>query len=405
MISFEDKDNNLTLVYVSEMQSISWVDRKINAEGSVTFNRTFTVTKADLIKSETNDEEVRRFLIGSTDKNYRKIRKAILGLRHDLLISTPIPLRKETFVAQKNISIFRHIDNLVSEQIAIGGDRDNAIPEEEFRRLLKGFPTSTELVKYTDARIAGVLREYLETMTDAEERLLSYMKRRQNMEPILRDKKNLPLQAANELELEKYIFVRDQLEEILENPLSFNETYWQKLVADLFLLIFPQYIAVLEGVSVKEYYSNPAKATHRKFDLVLVNANGCIDIIEIKKPFGNSLVSNSTYRDNYIPRRELSGSIMQAEKYLFYLNKGGREIEKEITSKYTSQLPKGLEVKIANPKAIILNGRDNNLSQEQKFDLEFIRRKYSNIVDILSYDDLLRRLDNLIEILRKRSGT
>ncbi|HYH13928.1 MAG TPA: Shedu immune nuclease family protein [Flavisolibacter sp.] len=404
MISFEDQDNDLVLVYVSEMQPISWVDRRLDSEGSVTFNRTITVTKADLIKPENSDDEVRRFLIGSIDEGYRKIHKEVLGIKHDLLISKAITLHKEVFVAQKNISIFRHVDNLVSEQVTIGGDGENVIPEEEFRRLIKGFPTSTELVKYTDARIAGMLREYLETMTDAEERLLSYMKRRQNLEPVLEDKKDLPLRAANELELEKYIFVRDKLKKMLETPLAFHETYWQKTVANLFLLIFPQYIAVLEDVSVKEYYSKPSKATLRKFDLVLVNANGCIDILEIKKPFDNSLVSNGTYRDNHIPRRELSGSIMQAEKYLFYLSKGGRDIEQETTIKYKSQLPTGLEIKVTNPKAIILNGRDNNLSREQKIDLEFIRRKYSNIVDILSYDDLLRRLDNIIEILHIRSG-
>lgn len=405
MINFEEQDTNLVLVYVPEVQDASWVDRKLDTEGGLTYNRTFNVTKVDLIKPVTKElgDEARRFNIGSIDKNYQKIRKEILGLKHDLLISTSIPLHKNTFIAQKNISIFRHIDNLASEQIIIGGDHGNAIPEEEFRKLLKEFPTSTELVRYTDARIAHVLREYLETMSDAELRLVNYMKRRQESELILRDKKDLPLQAANELELEKFIFVRDQLKEMLANPLVSHETYWQKLVANLFLLIFPQYIAVLDGVSVKEYYSNPSKATLRKFDLVLVNANGCIDIIEIKNPFDNSLVSNGTYRDSYIPRRELSGSIMQAEKYLFYLNKGGREIEQEIAIKYRSQLPTGLEIKVANPKAIILNGRDNNLSPRQRLDLEFIRRKYSNIVDILSYDDLLRRLDNLIEILRKRS--
>jgi len=407
MISFEDRDSNLILAYAPERQHVSWVDEKLSDERTVTLNRVFTVAKTDLIESETvedSDDEVRDFIIGSVDENYHRIRKEILGLNHDLLISTSIPLRKEIFIAQKNISIFRHIDNLVSEQIIIGGDLDNAIPEEEFHRLLKDFPTSTELVKYTDARITGVLREYLGTMSDAEQQLSKYMKRRRSSETTLDNKKDLPLRIANELELEKFIFVKNHLAEMLEAPLGLHEAHWQKLVANLFLLIFPQYIAILEGVNVKELYSSPSKVTYRKFDLVLVNASGCIDIIEIKKPFKDSLISNGMYRNNYIPRRELSGSIMQAEKYLFYLNKAGKGIEQEITTKYKSQLPTGIEIKVANPKAIILNGRDNNLSPEQKFDMEFIRRKYSNIVDILSYDDLLRRLDNLIEVLGKRSG-
>ncbi len=38
-------------------------------------------------------------------------------------------------------------------------------------------------------------------------------------------------------------------------------------------------------------------------------------------------------------------------------------------------------------------GRDRGLSDEQKNDFEVIRRKYRNIMDIITYDDLLRRLE------------
>tara|TARA_B110000208_G_C11610395_1_gene373426 strand:- start:386 stop:502 length:117 start_codon:yes stop_codon:yes gene_type:complete len=32
-----------------------------------------------------------------------------------------------------------------------------------------------------------------------------------------------------------------------------------------------------------------------------------------------------------------------------------------------------------------------------KFDFEIIKRKYANIMNVLTYDDPLRRLDNIIE--------
>ena len=38
---------------------------------------------------------------------------------------------------------------------------------------------------------------------------------------------------------------------------------------------------------------------------------------------------------------------------------------------------------------------------ETRLDLEVIRRKYSNILDILTYDDLLRRLKNTLTILEQ----
>jgi len=193
--------------------------------------------------------------------------------------------------------------------------------------------------------------------------------------------------------------------EMLKDAEGYSEADWQATVADLFLLAFPQYVAVLRNVHIRERYSNESKSTKRHIDLLLVGANGCSDIIEIEKPFQRGLVSEETYRNNHVPVRELSGSIMQAEKYLFYLSKSGIDGEIHITTKHKSNLPSGLQIKITNPKAIILAGRDNNLSEQEKFDFEFVRRKYSNVVDIISYDDLLRRLENIIATLTKRVNT
>ena len=37
-------------------------------------------------------------------------------------------------------------------------------------------------------------------------------------------------------------------------------------------------------------------------------------------------------------------------------------------------------------------GRDNDLTSAQKNDFEVIRRKYRNVLEIMTYDDMLRRL-------------
>jgi hypothetical protein len=130
---------------------------------------------------------------------------------------------------------------------------------------------------------------------------------------------------------------------------------------------------------------------------VLVDANGHIDIIEIKKPFADCLMSASQYRGNFTPRKELSGTIMQAEKYLFHLSKWGQVGEADINKRQASHLPAGLTVKITNPKAIVIAGRSKGLSAQQLFDFELVKRKYANIVDILSYDDLLNRVSHIIQ--------
>ena len=46
-------------------------------------------------------------------------------------------------------------------------------------------------------------------------------------------------------------------------------------------------------------------------------------------------------------------------------------------------------------------GREANLSDEQRDDFEIVKRKYKNVIDILTYDDLLQRLDFTIEQIQK----
>ena len=182
---------------------------------------------------------------------------------------------------------------------------------------------------------------------------------------------------------------------------SYSEKDWQKQIANFLLLIFPKYITVLENLKIKDFYTNPVKTTNRFIDLTLVDANGTIDILEIKKPFDNCLLSKTKYRDNYTPKTELSGSVMQVEKYMFHLNKWGRDGELHILKKRKHQLPADFEVKITNPKAMIILGRDGEFADDQKFDFEIIRRKYANVMDIMTYDDLLHRLENIISMVNQ----
>ena len=42
-------------------------------------------------------------------------------------------------------------------------------------------------------------------------------------------------------------------------------------------------------------------------------------------------------------------------------------------------------------------GRGSNLTEAQQRDFEVVKRKYKNIADIITYDDLLRRLDFVIK--------
>lgn len=403
MIKISKQVDSLLLTYVPDrFNSVQWLDEKLKRDGKVTLRRTFSFTTADLVSQATqaDDEDgaERIFKLGTTEDGYFRIGKDILGLKHDLLLDKTMKLDPQAFVANRDISVFRKIDELIDEQIVIGGENENAIPLIDFELLIQTFPTSTELTHYARSRISRVLKDDFGTLSDAESKLNSYLARKKRLVTTSRNS------ILENFELQKFEYIHSELEGMLKDVDSYLEKDWQKKILELLLFVFPKYIVVLENVHIKDFYSKPGNVTGRYIDLMLVDANGNIDIIEVKRPFDNALLSRTKYRDNHTPRTELAGSVMQSEKYLFHLNKWGQAGEREIYEKRKSELPDGMKLKITNPKAMILLGRDNDFSGEQRFDFEIIRRKYANMIDLMTYDDLLRRLENII-VMMKRNVT
>jgi len=400
MISIEKKDRHLLLIYEPEETDSEWLNLKLGYE-SANLRRIYTVSIEDIfgnIDTAHDDGETRYiFHLGDMEGEYYKINPTIIGTKHGIYLHVEMPINDKTFRAYRDISIFKHIDELIDQDIRVGGDAPGAIPIEQFERLLRQFPNSTELTHYAKAKITRIIKDYFETAAPADIAFEKYLKTQK-----LRPKaKIISAQYFREYEAEKYRFIEAQIQKYLEEENSYSENDWQNLILDFIPLIFPKYICALKKVSVKDFYSNELKTINREIDIALIDADGHLDVIEIKKPISDCLVSPRKYRDNYTPRNELAGAVMQVEKYIFHLNKWGVEGERAITKKYQGYLPSDMTIRITNPKAIIIAGRTNNLSESQKFDFEVIKRKYAHIVDIISYDDLLARLSRLIDRFSK----
>ena len=58
---------------------------------------------------------------------------------------------------------------------------EGSIPVVEFEELLRNFPTSTELKHYARARVARVLKDYLGTMSDAQEKLDKFLNKKKSV--------------------------------------------------------------------------------------------------------------------------------------------------------------------------------------------------------------------------------
>jgi len=404
MIKFIRGENQLLLEYQpSGNFDQGIVGHRLEADGEVTIRRTFTFEQADLVEptepEESNDGE-HTFVLGVAEGDYYRISQRILDLKHDLLLWKQMPLNHKAFIAHRDISIFRRIDSLVDESIVVGGPADGAIPLDIFNELLANFPTSTESNHYARARVTNVLKDYLGTMSDAQVKLNSFL----NQKKTIRNRSKIDF--IRDYEPKKFEYVRDEIEEMLRelevDSKAYKEEDWQRQITEFLLLIFPKYVAVLQKVHIKDFYPKGGKAqAPRYIDLMLADANGTVDIIEIKRPEPHQLLSRKPgSRGNYTPASALSEAAMQVEKYLFHLSKWGQAGERAIQEKHKDDLPSDFEIRITNPKAMLILGRDKDFTSDQKFDFDIIKRKYTNIVDIMTYDDLLRRLDNIIAMIR-----
>ena len=415
MIRFVVNKRSVELEYDPAFTGASWVLNKLKTHHEVTLSRAFTFKESDLISgpAETEDEEtgepVFRFLFATRRGGYFRIAGRKLTISNDVLIADQgITLERKLLVAERNIGIFRRIAKVKQDdaEIVIGGDREDRIPIEVFRELLNRFPNSGELDRYASARVETIIGEFFDGMKSARDNYEVYLSKRKSSV----SDKPLEQEQLLQAEIDKFTYLRDTISEWLENANTYSERDWQRMIKKMILLIFPKYIAVLENVGVADFYSSPNHTKKRYIDLCLVDASGNIDVIEIKKPFDNPILSKALYRDNSLPARDLSGSVMQAEKYLFHLSKWGVAGERDLSKQYGAQLPPEMPIRITNPKAIIILGRDRlpgsqqPWSESQVLDLEVIKRKYANMMDILTYDDLLRRLNNIIASLCQRSA-
>lgn len=413
MIEIDKNQKYIFLTYYYEESFYrpdqDWVVDDLNRYGVVRMiNRAFTLTSGlienklrlqiapiDFMENFPNVKfkigELTKLANGNTEDEYFKIYPNVLVEDKEIYLHKDFDCDIRYFVAERNISIFKQISDLVKGDIIIGGILPHSVPLEEFYQLIENFPTTHEKKLYAQSRISSVLRNYFEDVKDSNALYVKYRNKKSSKHGIGLAK------LFEEYEAEKFQTIYEKLLSMLENEESYNETTWQKEIIDILLLLYPKYIAVFKEVSV-----NVDDIKKKFLDFLFVDANGHVDIVEIKQPFDHKIMTKGLYRGNHIPLRELSGTVMQIEKYVYYLNRWGKRGETILSEKYKNQLPDNFKIHITNPKGFIIMGRENNLSPFQKHDFEVVKRKYKNVIDILSYDDLLQRLKFTIEQIRLR---
>lgn len=260
--------------------------------------------------------------------------------------------------------------------------------------LVKSFPNKTELIKYSHKRIASILKEFLPETDKYEEIYEKYLSKKDRFVEI--NKMDFNSDINTQIEIEQFQIALDEFEYMLGNMEGYCEKVWQSKIHDILCLLYPKYILYAREMSFKGIEKHDKRP-----DFVLVDANGFIDVLEIKKPDASIITVHPSYRHNYIPVREMIGSIQQIEKYIYCLNNLSVENDK-FFDELKKQLPARVQPRALNPQGILILGRSNNFNSQQLRDFELIKRQYKNIAEIITYDDLLFRIENIIEALKNK---
>lgn len=397
-VEFDAQGTKLYLVYRPDIRDPEHLLRDLAAGKSVTIKGTYHLTQANLFKGRVkrdpddfrDDDSEIRFVVAKAEGNYFVFDAAILNIEARVMVARNVRPTWKWFTAEERTSVVRLLAELKPSRIVIGGDLRDAIPIAEYENLIGQFPSPHEMRLYVQSRLGIVFRELTDAKVDAGAKLDKYVGKRVTGKP-----KDLA-QPFRQMEISKYEFLHANLMAMLDNDEGIPERQWQAQILDVVRLLNPKYIAAFSSVSIKDSLTGG----RRQLDFMLVDVNGTVDVIEIKKPFKARIVTTATYRDNHVPHRELVGTAMQVEKYIFHLSRWGTTGEDALTRRYSAQLPPDLKLRIVNPSGLIIMGRDDDLTPEQNRDFEMYRRQHKNVVDVITYDDLLRRLERVLAQLR-----
>lgn len=399
--------NSLILKYTNDFYSKEALLSDLQEKDSI-YLKGLNITKNDLYKDGGDDDDTTLFCIGDVDDDFAFLKKNVFEIDHLLAFQKELLLGKSVnpnfftiFISarQRRINVAKVISDYAGKDCFIVNDfdmaigKDGVIPISTYLQLLSDFPTPTELQKYRLKRIETVIGDFFSNKNEIEE-YEKYMNKKFAKKGDRQKNSFISLQY----EIEKYEHVVGKLRASLEN-LEKSEKEWQEDLVPAILLLYPRYVRCLQKVPV---IRGSKDKSNKEMDYLLVDIDGNSCILELKKPFSNKSILTNSYRKNfYQPKFELAGGVQQIESYIYDLNLYKKENRDNIQQKFSNELGQ-IDVNLIDVQGILICGRSADFNEEEKRDFEIIRNQYKNVVDIVTYDDLISRIDRTIALLKER---
>lgn len=297
-----------------------------------------------------------------------------------------ISIKNDSIAQERGIVKFRTsqalLNKLNSELIERTRDIKNDLIRNKFSTVYPEYFTGTVSAVYVPGTISNLLDKSIVPRLSSEDKeaIINFLPDFISSESI---------SSINLLKATTQIQSLRELATDLENSINNNhaESWWQKYIKSNILLIQQGYIKAIEKINIV--------VGNTKFpDFSLVTHDNYLDILEIKKP-STSLLKLDVSRDNYYWDIEMSKAIIQVENYIANISRNSDQIRNFLKDKYK------IDLQVLRPRGIILAGDGRKFqNQKERDDFRLLSQSNKNII-ILTYDELLSRLNNYIKVLEQ----
>ena len=375
-------------IWVSkQMEEYGWIQDKFkkNPGARLPIFRVFDVLEEDVVIVSEGLSTTVNVRIGSFENGIYKISGDVLSSDYSLYIRPNFKITDiRWFKSSYGSKVMKTILETIGSDVTVG-DEEGDLSLSVLQSVISQFPTKTEIKHYIETRISKIVSEDLQLVKDHEAAFQTYMDKRRKV--LIREFKDI-----DEYDLEKFSFLEEQMVYMLNHQDEYDETDWQIRIMDIVCIIFPQYILASREKTLTEVFGH-----NKRVDFLLVDSSGYIDVMEIKKPDVPLLRKNPDPHNNIVPTIRFSNCVMQVETYLHSLTISNNDKLSKITEKLRQESGTDIRLSVLNPRGLIIMGYfEDELSDHQTLALEILRRQYSHIADIITYNDLLTRIHNII---------
>jgi Domain of unknown function (DUF4263) len=316
----------------------------------------------------------------SFGKNVLETLRKRFGVKFRWIITTDVDTIEEQHGFTNVRTSQRMLNRMYSESFDRNAEVKNDIVQRRFFAAYPSYFTTPPPAVYVPGSIAKILSK------SAIPKLSSEDKEAINL--ILPDFLTVEAMssfAIKAVEINSLKKLADEFRAELHN--QHPESWWQNYIQGRILIMQQGYIRPIEKMNVT--------IGNTKFpDFCLVTHDNYLDILEIKKP-NTSILREDSSRGNYHWDIEISRAVIQVENYLEHISNHSSQVRSFIKDNYS------LELKVVRPRGFILAGNSTEFSsQKQRDDFRLLSHGLKNVM-VITYDELLTRLENHIKVLEK----